>query len=314
MIKVSIITPAYNAEKYIERCIDSVLRQSLAEIEHIIVDDGSKDKTGIICDEYKDKDDRIIVIHKKNEGVSKARNAALKIAKGKYVLFADADDWLEPDMCKEMFETAENNNDDIVISEYKNYYENKNIFENINLIEYDDASFTELICEDGNGYGGFPWNKLVKRKKINRNFDEDIHYYENLLFFLENFDKNTKFSVIHKALYNYCINDNSAVHSKKFNIKKISALKALEKVIPLLPNEFVDQHKMVYLSNYFVCWCGLKKEKIDKDYLKAHKSIYKKYYKEIILSSGIRFENKLKYFLIFRFPNICYFIKRIKSK
>ena len=94
-IKVSVIVPLYNAEKFAKRCIESVLKQTFQNYELILVDDGSKDRTGEICDQYAEKESRIKVIHKKNGGVSSARNTGLEIAEGEWVTFLDADDWIE---------------------------------------------------------------------------------------------------------------------------------------------------------------------------------------------------------------------------
>ena len=285
MIKISIITPVYNAEKYIARCIESVLNQELKDIEMILVDDGSSDKTGIICDHYANEDKRIKVIHKKNEGVSCARNVGLKNANGKYVLFVDADDWLEDDMCSEMYNLATINDSEVIISEYYNYYENVDKNERIILKDYPkETTFLELITEDGNGYGGFPWNKLIKRNLIDKMFNEDIHYYENLLFFLENFNEKTKYSVLHKPLYHYCINDTSAVHSKKFNVKRITSLRALSLAINLVPEKYVDEHKVVFITNYYICWYGLKKEKLELSDLSKYEKECRIYFNDVIRS------------------------------
>lgn len=94
MVKFSVVVPVYNVEKYIGFCIESLQKQTLKEIEIILVDDGSPDKSGEICDLYAAKDARIIVIHKKNGGVSAARNDGMDIAKGEYIIFCDSDDWL----------------------------------------------------------------------------------------------------------------------------------------------------------------------------------------------------------------------------
>ena len=107
MAKVSIIIPIYNVEKYLSRCVASVLQQTLSNIEMILVDDGSPDKCPSICDQYKEKDSRIKVIHKKNGGLASARNAGLKIATGEYILFLDSDDWIEPETVEELVSIAE---------------------------------------------------------------------------------------------------------------------------------------------------------------------------------------------------------------
>jgi len=100
---ISVIIPVYNVEKYIGKCIESVLSQTYKNLEIILVNDGSSDQSGAICDEYSSKDDRIVVIHQMNQGVSKARNAGLEAAKGDYIAFCDSDDWIEADMYQYLY-------------------------------------------------------------------------------------------------------------------------------------------------------------------------------------------------------------------
>ena len=102
--KVSIIVPVYNVEKYVERCIESIIKQSYKNLEIILIDDGSKDNSGKICDEYAEKDNRIKVIHKKNGGLSDARNTGLNIADGEYICFIDSDDYIHKDLVKDNLE------------------------------------------------------------------------------------------------------------------------------------------------------------------------------------------------------------------
>ena len=107
---VSVIIPIYKVEQYLARCIDSVLRQTVSDLEIILVDDGSPDACGAICDEYAKKDDRIRVIHKENGGLSSARNAGIKIAKGEYIAFVDSDDWIDENFIKLLKEALEKEN------------------------------------------------------------------------------------------------------------------------------------------------------------------------------------------------------------
>lgn len=117
--KVSVVVPAYNVERYIRRCIDSLLVQSLKEIEIIIVDDGSSDSTGLIADEYAAMDARIVSVHQENKGLGFARNAGMTRASGLYVGFVDSDDWVDPEMFENLFVLAESNKADVVFSGYK---------------------------------------------------------------------------------------------------------------------------------------------------------------------------------------------------
>ena len=100
--KISVIVPAYNMEKYIERCLDSLIGQTYHNLEIIVVDDGSNDQTGILCDRYAKKDPRILVVHQENQGVSQARNVGLSRATGDYIGFMDSDDYIDPNMYQSM--------------------------------------------------------------------------------------------------------------------------------------------------------------------------------------------------------------------
>lgn len=115
---VSVIVPVYNVEKYLARCIQSVCGQSYQGLEIILVDDGSKDKSGVICDEYAEQDGRIKVIHKENGGLGDARNAGVEKAEGKYLLFVDSDDRIHENLVRDTVETAEKNQADMVIFDY----------------------------------------------------------------------------------------------------------------------------------------------------------------------------------------------------
>ena len=120
--KVSIIVPIYKVEKYLNRCIDSILNQTYKNIEVILVDDGSPDRCGAICDNYSKIDKRIKVIHKKNEGLAEARNAGIKIATGEYISFVDSDDFINKNMYKVLYENAIKYDADISMCQFKYIY------------------------------------------------------------------------------------------------------------------------------------------------------------------------------------------------
>ena len=110
---ISVIVPVYNVEKYLVQCINSILNQTIKNLEIILVDDGSLDNSGKICDEFSKKDDRIVAIHKENNGLSSARNAGLEIANGNYIGFVDSDDWLDEHMYEILLKLIKENNSDI---------------------------------------------------------------------------------------------------------------------------------------------------------------------------------------------------------
>lgn len=120
-IKVSVVIPIYNVEKYLDKCVQSVLNQTLKEIEVILVDDGSRDNCPQMCDEYAKMDNRVKVIHKENQGLGFARNSGMKIAIGEYIAFVDSDDWVKLDMFKNLYENAKKQNSDIAVSGHCDY-------------------------------------------------------------------------------------------------------------------------------------------------------------------------------------------------
>lgn len=189
MPKISIIVPCYNVEKYLKKCLDSLVNQTYQDIEIIMVDDGSPDRSGIICDEYAAKDDRIKVIHKLNGGVGAARNDGLKIASGDWVIFCDSDDWLEADALEKLVETGETIGADVVFGDVNRvfgdkivpipFYEHEFVIDDReNLDKLIAADFCRAYCFDvpkegvAFGYGG-PWNKIVRRELL---IDHNIRF------------------------------------------------------------------------------------------------------------------------------------------
>ena len=118
---VSIIIPVYNVEKYLAECIESVLKQTYQNIEILLIDDGSPDNSGKICDEYEEKDSRVRVIHKENGGVSSARNVGLEQANGEYITFIDSDDFVSESYIEELYIALENGNSDLAFCKYNHY-------------------------------------------------------------------------------------------------------------------------------------------------------------------------------------------------
>ena len=116
---ISIIVPVYNVEEYLPKCLDSIINQSYTNLQIILIDDGSTDASGNICDGYAEKDSRIVVVHQENKGLSAARNTGIKLIAGNYVMFVDSDDYVHPDFCKCPYLCARNNNADLVLFDYE---------------------------------------------------------------------------------------------------------------------------------------------------------------------------------------------------
>lgn len=180
---ISIIVPVYNVEKYLSKCLDSLVNQTYKNIEIVCVDDGSTDSSGSICDEYAKKDARIKVIHKENGGLSDARNVGLETINGEYVMFIDSDDWIDKDTCDYCINTLKLYDVDLIlwsyIREYKNNAKPKRLFMNGSRY-FDDQEIKEKIFLRCVGLNGVElrnvenmdsivtaWGKLYKRDKIN---------------------------------------------------------------------------------------------------------------------------------------------------
>lgn len=175
-VKVSVIVPVYKVEKYIAKAIESILQQTLREFELLLVDDGSPDHSGLICDEYAKKDARITVIHKENGGAPSARNVAIEQAKGKYLFFMDADDWAEDDMLMSLYELAEQNSSQLVvcgfyIDTYSGKETGKYVSEKIFVDDHVYHSAEEFRKASYKYYDRnmlyTPWNKLYLREYLN---------------------------------------------------------------------------------------------------------------------------------------------------
>lgn len=173
MIAVSVIMPVYNVEAYLRRAVDSVLRQTLTDIEVLLVDDGSPDGCGKICDEYAERDPRVTVIHQENRGAPAARNAAIERARGEYLFFCDADDWAEADMLGDMKRLADETNAELVVAGFyiDTYYAADKYMEE--TLRANDALYETARAFRENASPLFdrnllytPWNKLYRANRL----------------------------------------------------------------------------------------------------------------------------------------------------
>lgn len=196
--KISIIVPVYNVEKYLKRCIDSILTQTFTDFECILIDDGSPDNCPAICDEYAKADKRIKVIHQENKGVSAARNAGLDTAKGEWIGFVDSDDWIEPNMYEILYEDAIHFNVDVCVCNF--CYKNENLK---NPCMLSNAEAKRLMFTE-NGIGGFSVLRIIKRSVIkNLRYDSNLSYFEDTKFFYNLFDNCKSIYWNKQPLYHY---------------------------------------------------------------------------------------------------------------
>lgn len=206
---VSIIVPVYNAEKYIERCVDSILNQEYTDFELILADDGSEDTTGAICDGYAAKDSRVRVIHKENTGVSDTRNGAIEKARGTYLQFVDSDDWITPDATKQLIRAATERDCDMVIADFYRVVGERvspkgDIDEDGFLTREEFAA--HMMENPADFYYGVLWNKLYRRdivEKYHLRMDAEISWCEDFMFNLEYIRHAERFYALKTPVYYY---------------------------------------------------------------------------------------------------------------
>ncbi|MGI6657903.1 MAG: glycosyltransferase family 2 protein [Dethiobacteraceae bacterium] len=264
MPKISIIVPVYNVENYINKCIESLIAQTLSDIEIILVNDGSTDKSGNICNDYAAVDNRIIVIHQMNKGVSAARNKGIEAATGEWITFVDADDWVDSSMCELVYGYAKKYDVDLVMwNHYWNYPEKEVLTtmfeEEIKFFQKDQIQdIQRIIIESYSSNGNlvsnatFVWCKLWNREIINRLsdywFNINLKWGEDQDFNLRLLEKTSKIIFINKNLYHYRINMNSVTNA--FNLNRIdlfnSYLSELEKFVVYLKKD-----DKIFLSAFY---------------------------------------------------------------
>lgn len=261
---ISVIVPVYNVEKHIDKCVQSIVDQTYKNLEIILINDGSTDDSGRICDEYSKKDKRINVIHKKNSGVSSARNIGIQNSTGDWIVFVDSDDWIEPDFCKVMLSTALEEKSDCVICKCNKVHNEdlkKSEYENKKEI-YNSREFIIKVLNVQSGYG-FCHSKLIKKETIKETiFDTQLKVGEDALFNIQIAPNMKKIVFIGNALYNYRINGESVV--RKYDTEYLSKYtKAMQKakeyifeeykndkIINQNINNYIMYHVLLILVNY----------------------------------------------------------------
>lgn len=274
--KVSIIVPVYNAEKYLERCISSLRNQSLEDIEIILIDDSSTDSSLEICNKAAEEDFRIKVIHKVNEGAGMARNAALKIATGEYIGFADSDDFVEKDMFETLYEKAIKYSSDLVMSGVlfvdgnmfsqqgecirKNYFDKDTHFDTGEELKKLRMGIVGALPEDEDDskYGMSIWKNLFRNEIIKKNnilFESEREMLsEDALFMLDYISCIKKATGINEAFYNYCRNEGSISKSyKKDRFEK--SIVFVNEVQKRFEKDIAPEEYQIYIDRFWQAMC-----------------------------------------------------------
>ena len=240
MSKVSIIVPVYNSSEFLNRCIDSILSQSMSDFELILIDDGSSDGSAVICDSYSEQDNRVSVVHTTNGGVSNARNIGLSTAKCEYIMFVDSDDWIERELLKDLFDMVQTADLSMAGFEIRyptfvnSYVPNRKV--NISMDSFlSDFSFyykTTIISS--------PCAKIYKKSILSKlRFDTSLRLGEDFDFNLKYFDRCKTVSVTDKTKYIYdCTNNLSSTKIyRKGDLKQLLTLNTIG-------HDFCDRHNI----------------------------------------------------------------------
>ena len=304
MVKISVIIPVYNSEKYLKECIDSILAQTYKNYEIIIINDGSTDNSKYICEQYEKSHNNVKLYSIENHGVSYARNLGISKANGEFIYFMDSDDILFS-KCFEIFDKLKIDNNSLYCFKWMDYY--KNTIPEFNS-NYDVEKFTntkELILLDDN-ISSFLWNKIYQKNILidnNLRFDENIHYCEDKIFNLQYVKYVNTIIYNPNLFYLYRVRKNS-VTGKYISEKNLSVFNVCEYIINNSKNKKIeDYYKWLYIVNY-------KKFKVKFPFFKYNTKILNDR-KKLYLSKNLTIKLKIKLFIIY---NLFFLLKYKKNR
>ncbi|MBO6145663.1 MAG: glycosyltransferase family 2 protein [Bacilli bacterium] len=296
---VSIIVPIFNCEKYLCKCLDSILNQQYKNIEILLIDDGSTDSSGQICDQYCKRDTRVKVIHKSNGGVSSARNIGIKNSKGKYICFVDSDDFLDKKYIQYMVENIMNTNS------YMSVVKSNKISDINSIKEYSGQNKIRILNQDealnglvnGKDFLSSCCNKMYNKQNLKNITFQNVAVGEDLYFNYEVIKNNIGNIVFSNAkLYNYYIGSTSSIMHNHFNIKNTDILNQYDKLLYETNNLYPKFNKNIKMSYVFIS-IKLLIKMISSNYFneeiydKCKRTIFE--YKNIVLKSKYNIFKKI---------------------
>lgn len=279
MAEVSVIVPVYQVEQYLRQCLDSILKQTFLDMEIILVDDGSKDSSGKICDEYALKDNRVRVIHTTNIRAAGARNIGLDNVTGNYFMFVDSDDYISELMVEKLYEKAQETDSDIVCCNFRYFWEENKEKDYCTKFREETMSGSEIFYvrknERNYGYWTVVWNKLYKTETLGKLRFQTGKYFEDEFFANDLYRIDLKVSTVSDCLYDYRQHDNSTMQ-KKSALKYFDLIEAYQERIQIYldQNVFPDQayKVMIYsLEPLHECRKMKETEEENRKYIQAVK-------------------------------------------
>jgi glycosyltransferase involved in cell wall biosynthesis len=290
MPKISIIVPVYKVEKYLRRCLDSIVAQTFTNWECILVDDGSPDNSGKICDEYAEKDTRFRVIHQENQGVSAARNKGLDEAKGEWIGFVDSDDWIEPNMYEYLYSNAIKTKADVVICGFVGQSKT-------HIKKMCGTEEAQIFLFTPNGFGGFSFLRLINATKVQDiRFNPKLTYLEDVSFFYNLFKICNAVYWDNEPLYNYFQRDDSVTHKYGLSEDAKGGLLFLDSIIAAEKNNKIKKSIICCKLNmclFLVSHYTAKKD-IKNDSYVLLKQYIKYYIPRLFFYKDFGWKNKIK--------------------
>ena len=312
--KVSIIVPIYNVEKYLKRAVDSIIAQTHKNIEILLVDDGSPDSCGDICDEYALNDNRIIVIHKKNGGLSSARNAGIEKATGKYILFVDSDDYILPNMVERLLNVAYNNCDIVQCDFFR--FEDK-IPESPLKKDFEVITSKSALNRIDSAEYMAAWNKLYIAELFDDIRFPDGKIHEDVGCTYKLFYKAQKIAIIKDKLYGYFTNPCS-ITTSKIKSNKLDLIDAYIGQVRFFNEKGLKENSKRANNNLAACFgtfLSYKKERYENYpvFLNQVQNIFSFVRKDVILKNSLRIDLKIVTLLSFGNVGVMKFYHKIKS-
>lgn len=315
---ITVIVPVYNVEKYLRRCLDSVISQTYQNLEIICVDDGSIDDSGKICDQYAVRDARIKVIHQENQGLSAARNRGLDAAEGEYIAFVDSDDYILEDMYKKMLDKLLNYNVDLCVCQWQyEFSDGRQVVKRKNLdptiygrkASLEFARFLYMGNYE-NGVVVAAWNKLYRRALLDKiRFEGRIHEDEAFCGII--MAKNISVYVMEEQFYVYAQNGDSLTN-KPFSANKFFFLDALAERRELFKSDaFIRQETELLYCNMYIEYClRARKDGVAVSHPERYRQIFRKMFSSLRREGKANIKFRLRMMLFSFSPSLYRFITK----
>lgn len=312
-MKISVIVPVYNTKDYLCKCLDSLLDQTLDEIEILVVDDGSTDGTADLLKEYADKHpEKLKAFYKENGGQGSARNLALQYVTGEYLGFVDSDDWVDVDMYEKMYEKAKQDDADIVICDMTDHYPTYDVYHHSSTFT-DKFSVTPSAC-----------NKIFRRELVgNIKFPEGV-WYEDFEFTTKNLMLTENISVIHKDFYHCHCREVSTMSNNNAR-KNMNMLTVLENIADFAKEKGMEQkyretmeylyieHVLITTINRVQCQKNKEKKSVIKAMIKSIKERYPRFYKSDVFKMMPRNRRIVAILNYMGLSNVSEFLLNVKA-